>query len=90
MFLPTDDATKLRGDWLFPNEIRFGTGRVGELPAVLSNLGMRRPLIVTDAGLSQAGIPERIMALASGPVSAGYGTRPLDEHALVSILVAAA
>jgi alcohol dehydrogenase class IV len=58
-------AAELRGDWLFPTETRFGAGRVGELPSVLSSLGIRRPLIVTDRGLTHTGIPERIRTLAA-------------------------
>jgi 4-hydroxybutyrate dehydrogenase len=35
----------------FPTPILFGAGAVSELPARLSRLGIRRPLVVTDAGL---------------------------------------
>jgi alcohol dehydrogenase class IV len=59
-----DSAEALRGDWLFPTEIRFGAGRIAELPAVLETLGIVRPLIVTDRGLPATGIPDRIVALA--------------------------
>jgi alcohol dehydrogenase class IV len=64
MYLPVDDPTRLCGDWLFPTEIRFGAGRIAELPAVLTGLGIRRPLLVTDAGLAATGIPDPILALA--------------------------
>lgn len=57
---------ELRGDWFFPTEIRFGAGRLDELPSVLTQLGSRRPLIVTDRGLATTPIPGRVAALAAG------------------------
>ena len=47
---PSDPA--LRGDWLFPTEIRFGAGRIAELGDVCRRFGISRPLIVTDRGLA--------------------------------------
>lgn len=65
MYLPADDPRRLKGDWYFPTEIRFGAGRIAELAEVLSALGVRRPMIVTDAGLPATGIPDRILTLAA-------------------------
>lgn len=42
----------LRGNWNYPTTIRFGAGRIGELPAVCNELGMRKPLLITDEGLA--------------------------------------
>ncbi len=42
-----------RADWSFPTRIRFGAGRVAELPEACRGLGMRRPLLVTDEGLAR-------------------------------------
>jgi alcohol dehydrogenase class IV len=63
-FWQFSSADELRGDWLFPTDIRYGAGRVKELPSVLQALGIRRPLIVTDRGLALTAIPERVIALA--------------------------
>jgi alcohol dehydrogenase class IV len=75
---------ELRGDWLFPAETRFGAGRIAELPGVLEQLGMRRPLIVTDRGLTSTSIPERILSLARGPSTpllwAGADQNPTGEQ----------
>jgi len=57
----------LRGDWLFPTEIRFGTGRLSELGALCRRFGMRRPLIVTDRGLAATPLAERVLKAAEGP-----------------------
>src|SRR5262249_4934842 len=35
----------------FPTRTLFGNGAIRELPAQLTRLGLRRPLVVTDAGL---------------------------------------
>ena len=48
MILPKD----LRGDWSYPTAIRFGPGRIGELADACRSLGMARPLLVTDPGLT--------------------------------------
>ena len=56
---PTDPI----GNWSFPAPIRFGAGRVSELPRACLELGIRRPLLVTDPGL--AGLPMVSDAVAS-------------------------
>jgi alcohol dehydrogenase class IV len=42
----------LRGNWNYPTAIRFGAGRIAELPEACRSLGMQRPLLVTDPGLA--------------------------------------
>ena len=42
----------LAGDWNSPAAIRFGAGRLVELPAACRELGISRPLLVTDPGLA--------------------------------------
>ncbi len=49
------DAETLTGNWNYPTSVRFGPGRLAELPAVCAELGLKRPLLVTDPGL--AGLP---------------------------------
>lgn len=39
-------------NWSYPNAIRFGCGRISELPEACQQLGLSRPLFVTDRGLS--------------------------------------
>ncbi len=50
------------GNWNYPTAIRFGPGRVSELPAACRELGMTRPLLVTDAGLGESDIVRRSVA----------------------------
>ena len=43
---------KLVGNWSYPTAIRFGAGRIQELPEACAAAGMKRPLLVTDRGLA--------------------------------------
>jgi alcohol dehydrogenase class IV len=40
-------------NWNYPTAIRFGAGRVAELPGACRALGIARPLLVTDPGLAE-------------------------------------
>ena len=44
---------ELRANWSYPTKIWFGAGRIAELPAACRELGIGRPLLVTDAGLAK-------------------------------------
>jgi alcohol dehydrogenase class IV len=44
---------ELKGNWNYPTAIRFGVGRIRELPEVCRTLGLQRPLLVTDAALAR-------------------------------------
>lgn len=45
------DTPALTGNWNYPTTIRFGAGRIAELADVCRELGITRPLLVTDPGL---------------------------------------
>ena len=42
----------LAGNWNYPTSIRFGAGRIKELPEACVAIGLKRPLLVTDPGLA--------------------------------------
>ena len=48
--------------WSYPTAIRFGAGRIAELPEACRAAGIERPLLVTDRGLA----PLPITAHTSG------------------------
>lgn len=52
----------LRGNWNYPTAVRFGPGRIAELPAACQSLGMKRPLLVTDAALAKLPMIEQAVA----------------------------
>jgi alcohol dehydrogenase class IV len=56
------DASDLRGDWNYPTTIRFGAGRIAELPEACLELGIARPLLVTDPALAQLPMVQQAIA----------------------------
>ena len=44
--------TERTADWSLPTSIRFGAGRIRELPDACDAAGIRHPLVVTDANLA--------------------------------------
>jgi len=40
------------GNWSYPTTIKFGAGRIKELPDACAAAGMKKPLLVTDKGLA--------------------------------------
>jgi alcohol dehydrogenase class IV len=70
------DPKTLTRNWNYPTSVRFGPGRIAELPAVCRELGMKRPLLVTDPGLRK--LPMLGKALASLD-AAGLGNAVFSE-----------
>jgi alcohol dehydrogenase class IV len=61
----------LKGNWNYPTLIRFGAGRIRELPEACRTLGMQRPLIVTDPGLAKLPmIANALKVLSDGGLTA--------------------
>ena len=61
--------------WSYPTAIRFGPGRIAELPDACRAAGISRPLLVTDRGL--AALPPTAQAL---DVLARGGVAPASFH----------
>jgi alcohol dehydrogenase class IV len=66
----TIDPKTLTRNWNYPTAVRFGPGRIGELPAVCKEVGMRKPLLVTDPGLRTLPMIDQALASLRG---AGLG-----------------
>ncbi len=45
-------GVSLLGNWHYPTAIRFGAGRIAELPELCKENGVTAPLLVTDPGLA--------------------------------------
>jgi len=63
---------ELFGNWNYPTAVRFGAGRINELPEACREMGMVRPLLVTDPGL--AGLP-MIQTAVGSCCAAGLGCK---------------
>ena len=57
-------------NWTYPTAIRFGAGRISELPQACQAAGIKRPLIVTDRGLAQMPITQKTLDILD---AAGLG-----------------
>jgi alcohol dehydrogenase class IV len=68
--------TPLRGNWNYPTSIRFGAGRVSELPEHCRAVGIARPLFVTDAGLASLPMVSRALQLCR---DAGLRCEPFSD-----------
>lgn len=80
------------GTWNYPTAIRFGAGRVRELPEACAALGITRPLLVTDRGL--ADLPPTRAAVAAlegaGLAVARFcevGTDPTGDEVMAGVAV---
>lgn len=67
----------------FPTTILFGAGAVGRLPEELTKRGVRRPLLVTDAGLTRTPVFERVRKLApEAVVFSKVDPNPTEQNVL--------
>ncbi|MCA0939544.1 iron-containing alcohol dehydrogenase [Salipiger pacificus] len=53
----------LTANWSYPTAIKFGAGRIAELPAACAQAGITKPLLVTDRGLATLPITESTIAI---------------------------
>ncbi len=66
----------LLGDWSYPTAIRFGNGRIDELPDACGKIGIARPLLVTDPGLAESEMVQNALAQYA---AAGLPAAPFSE-----------
>jgi alcohol dehydrogenase class IV len=64
-------------NWNYPTAIRFGAGRIAELPDACSALGIARPLLVTDPGLAKMPIAIDAAASVSAPIFSQLHANPV-------------
>ena len=53
----------LIGNWSYPTQIKFGAGRVREIADACNQANIKRPLLITDKGLSNLPITARTLQL---------------------------
>jgi alcohol dehydrogenase class IV len=54
-------VSNIQADWKHPTEIRFGVGRIKELPEACQKLGMRNPLLVTGPVVARLPFIEKML-----------------------------
>jgi alcohol dehydrogenase len=67
---------ELRGNWNYPTTVRFGAGRISELPEVVQVAGMKNPLFVTDPMLAKLPMTAAAMQALS---AAGLGAQMFSD-----------
>lgn len=68
----------------YVTRIEFEEGAINRLPALLAELGAKRPLIATDRGLVATGLVDKVLALFSEPPAVFDGTPPNPTEDAVS------
>ena len=58
--------TSPTANWSYPTAVRFGAGRIKELPEAVKATGMKRPLLVTDKALASLPITQNALDLLEG------------------------
>jgi alcohol dehydrogenase class IV len=48
-----NSAPSFRANWNYPTAVRAGVGRISELAQICRELGLQRPLLITDRGLAK-------------------------------------
>jgi len=59
-----------KANWSYPTAIRFGAGRIRELPEACAAAGIARPLLVTDRGLANLPVTQQALDILD---AAGLG-----------------
>jgi alcohol dehydrogenase len=75
----------LSANWSFPTSIRFGAGRIAELAEACEACGIKKPLLVTDAGLKNQPITsdalDRLLGAGLGAaLFADVQSNPTDQN----------
>jgi alcohol dehydrogenase class IV len=66
----------LVGNWSYPTAVKFGAGRIKELPAACAQAGIKKPLLVTDKGLAPLPITKATLDILE---AAGLGRALFSE-----------
>jgi alcohol dehydrogenase class IV len=61
---------KLRGNWSYPTQVKFGAGRISELADHCKAVGLKKPLLVTDKALATLPITAQALDILA---AAGLG-----------------
>jgi len=66
--------------WTYPTDIRVGAGRIKELPEIVAEIGMSKPLIVTDNGLANLPMISEAKKMTGALVFSEVQGNPTDTN----------
>jgi alcohol dehydrogenase class IV len=72
-------------NWNYPTAIRFGAGRIAELPEACRALGMERPLLVTDPALARMAIARDAAASAGAELFSDIHSNPVGADVAAGV-----
>lgn len=64
------------GNWSYPTAIKFGPGRIADLPQACADAGITRPMLITDRGLADMPITQATLDILD---AAGLGRAMFAE-----------
>ena len=70
----------LRANWNYPTSVRFGAGRISELPEACAALGINRPLLVTDPGISGSTMVSAALAATGAGLFDRVQPNPIETN----------
>lgn len=78
--VPCEAAANM--NWNYPTSIRFGAGRVSELKEACAELGVHKPLLVTDPGILSVGtmVADAAAQFAACPVYSDVQGNPTEAN----------
>jgi len=80
--VPCEAAANM--NWNYPTAIRFGAGRISELSAACTELGIQKPLLVTDPGILSVGtmVSAAAASLSNCPVYSNVQGNPTEANVM--------
>ena len=77
-------TTSPSANWNYPTAVRFGAGRISELPQLCKDHGFKRPLLVTDPFLATQKMTHQVLDdLKSSGLAAGMFSDIRDRKSVV-------
>lgn len=72
-------------NWNYPTHIRFGPGRLSELPEACKELQIARPLLVTDPGLKDLPPVQKALQFQPAGLYAGVKPNPIGANVMEGV-----
>src|SRR6201991_4250589 len=76
----------LRANWNYPTSVRFGAGRISELPDAVNAARMSNPLFVTDPVLAKMPMTEKAAALlGNATIFSDIKSNPIEANVAAGV-----